>query len=89
VPDQELRVLLGEDVIGDDRELAVVAEQAAEPEQQGGLAAADRTPDPDGERPGRVVAAEGRPAIVEDPGPDRVVVMVFFGVMMKGWARHR
>ena len=43
------RVLPREDVVGDDGEAVVVAQRAAEREQQRGLAAADRTADADGE----------------------------------------
>ena len=49
---QELGVLAGEDVVGDDAEPHAVAQRAAEREDERGLAAADRAADADGEARG-------------------------------------
>src|SRR5262249_19735910 len=46
VPHQELRVLLGVDVVRDDGERVPIAKRPAERERQGGLAGADRSTDP-------------------------------------------
>ncbi len=73
VPHQELGVFLREDVVGDDRELVVLAQQAAESEEQRGLAAADRAADADGERPRRVVTRERRLTLLVEPRAIRVV----------------
>src|SRR6185295_14174853 len=46
-PGQELRILAGIDIVGDDRDLVAIGEAAAQALQQGGLAGADRAADTD------------------------------------------
>ena len=76
---------LREDVVGDDGDLVIVAQQAAEREQQRGLAAADRSADADGERPPREVAIEGGGALAKRAG---AVVVWVPGIMMEAWIGH-
>ena len=76
VAHQELGVLPREDVVGHDARLCVVAQRAAERQQQRRLAAADRAADADRERARPVVARDRRVALVEQTG----VVVVFVRV---------
>ena len=66
---EELAVLLGEDVVGDDAEAVAVAEPPAQGEEQGRLAAAHRAADADRERAAAVVARVRLVAFREAPGP--------------------
>ena len=59
VAHQELRVLLGVDVVGDDAELVFVAQRAAQRQRQRGLAGTDRAADADPQRVGRSFESRG------------------------------
>ena len=51
VADEELRVLLRVDVVGDHRDLVAIAQRLAQGERQRGLAGADGAADADAQRP--------------------------------------
>jgi hypothetical protein len=82
VAGQELGVLAGEDVVGDDAEAKRIAQRAAQREDQRSLAAADRPPDADGEGAPREIAIERRIAIGEPTRMIPVLVVVIVRVRM-------
>src|SRR5262249_59416921 len=75
---EELGVLAGEDVVGDDAEAHPIAERAAQRQDERGLAAADGAADADGEGAAAEVAAARRRAVVEVAGVVIVAVVVAF-----------
>ena len=79
LPHQELRVLLREDVVGDDRDGVAIAEPPAERQQQRGLAAANRSANPDGEGPPPIVAPQRRRTFAEGAGTLRELGLVHRG----------
>ena len=74
VADEKLRILFRKDVVGDDGEVAIVAEGTAERQQECRFPAPDRPADANGERPLAVVPRERRAPRVNWPGP-RIVVL--------------
>ena len=75
VPDEELGVLAGEDVVRHDRERARVAERAAEREDERGLPAPHRTADAHREgAPAEIVAGVRGAAVLERAGAEAVIV---------------
>ena len=85
---QELGVFPGEDVVRHDRNLAAIAKQPAQHQEQRGLAAANRSTDANGEGPACEVAGERRRAIAKRARTGGTMSVWVIRIVVEAWKGH-